>query len=364
MIETEEFERRLTRNLRFWRPGYTGEGAYIAVRAPRNQPPASAARGQPTDLKARWLDVEGRARSITEELAGTFWGGDALPVAQTDFGPGIVPALLGHPYIFGQDSIWFDASPHEDPQELAGLSLQRDTEFYQAYLGLTRRLLEQNEERYIVASADFGSTFDLLAALYRRENLLMDIALEPERVKSLLDLAFTWWAEAVQENHGLICQSQNYFSTWAPLVNDRSFFTQGSEISVMISSRAFEEFSLPILNREAAIHDQSLFTLDGDSFARHLPNIYRIAGLHAVNWGPTRKYTGPDTSYKDYTNPWVLEICRNIQDHVKLVLLDLPVWQVDSVMKGISHDGVFLYVDCASETEAEDFCAYARRWMR
>jgi hypothetical protein len=363
-IGGEEFERRLARNLRFWGPGYAGEGAYIAVRAPRRGQGGGASAGEEPDLARRWLDVEGRVRRIEEDLANTFFGGDALPVAQVDFGPGIVPGLLGRPYLPDRESIWFDQRPFESPEPLAGLSLKRDTEFYRAWLGLTRRLLERSRGRYIVASADFGSAFDLLAALYRRENLLADIAEEPERVKDLLDMAFGWWSEAVLENHALIRQSQKYFSTWAALVSDRTFFTQGSEISVMLSGKTFAELSLPVLNREAAIHGHSLFTLDGDSMARHLPDIYRIGGLHAVNWGPTRKYTGPDSSYKDYTDPWVLEICRDIQEHSKLVLLDVPVWQVDDVMRGISRDGVFLYVDCTSQGEAEDFCARARRWTR
>jgi hypothetical protein len=205
---------------------------------------------------------------------------------------------------------------------------------------------------------------DVLAALYQRELLLADIILEPERVQRQLDKVLEWRGELVRENIALLRQYQDHFSSWVPLVNTLPWDTLLSELSAMVSAASFATVSLPALKREAADFPQLLYNLDGDSYARLLPEVLQIPGLHGIDWSPTRKFVHPTKSWKDFTDPWVLEVARDIQEHVKLVLNGIASWQVDEVMRQISADGTFLLVDCASEAEAREFLDHARRWIR
>ena len=399
-LDSADLVERLARHERFWEPGFAGEGSYVAVRARTSKAALGAADGAAAQaagavgaaalvggaaagtvraagvatramtndtsqaLWQRWFDLDRRVIDTQAEMAQTFFGLDALPIAQVDFGPGILPALLGRSFQLAEDTIWFDQDASFDADALFQLQLDLDAHIGQSYRAFTELLLTQAEGRYLVALTDFGSTLDSLAALYQREELLADIAIEPNRVRRQLELVSKWWIEAVTQNMGLIRRYQSHISTWVPLANQHNWYTLLSELSAMISIESFEQLSLPSLQDEAAAFEQVLYNLDGDTNARHLPAVARVANLHAIDWSPTRRYVSPTETYKEYTSPEAIKVCRQVQEHAKLVINGIPAWQVDSLMRQISHDGLFLIVDCANPIEAEEFCTQARRWQR
>jgi len=369
-VPAEELQRRLARQQRFWGPAYAGEGAYFSVTAPletaepleRNRAASLLGAGVP-DL-ADFLNAELQAEWALHKLASTYFGGDAVPVAQVDFGPGLLPAVLGRPYRLGEGTVWFDGHALSDPAAVERLALDKTEPIYQSCLKTTELLLERAQGRYVVALSDIGSTIDVLAALYRRDLLLMDMVSEPDLVKSLLVKAVGWWREAVAENLQQILAGQSCVSTWIPIVNSRTWYAQLSELSAMISTAAFEQLSLPALAEEAELFEQIVFNIDGDSYARHLDSVLKIPKLHAIDWAPTRKYVAPFVSYKVFTEPYVLDMARRIQKQVKLVVNGIPARQVPEVLDGISADGTFLIVHCDSQAEAEEFVAASRIWIR
>jgi hypothetical protein len=310
------------------------------------------------------LNPEFQAARAQAKLESLAYGGDAVPIAQVDFGPGILPAVLGRPWRLGEDTVWFDEDPLKDADAVEQLVLNRGTPIYRSFLKTTELLLLRAKGRYTVALGDIGSTFDVLAALYQRESLLMDIALHPQRVERLLARVGAWWREAVLENLWQISSGQSCISTWIPIVNSRTWYAQLSEFSAMISGDDFEKFSLPALAREAELFEQIVFNMDGDNYARHLPGILKIPKLHAIDWAPTLKYVAPGVSHKIFTEPQYLNVARQVQKHVKLIINGIPPWQVAEVLEHISPDGVFFIVECADVDEGESFLAEARTWMR
>jgi len=360
MANRFDLDERLARHERFWAPLAEGEGAYVCATAPLHPRQTNLA----AELRARWLDVDLRVRVIEDELESTYFGGDSVPVAQVDFGPGILPALLGRPYRVDDVTVWFDEESFDDPSALDRLTLERDGAFYRAVIGVLERLRERSPGRYVVASPDLGGTLDVLAALYRRESLLEDIVLEPERVQTLLRKVYGWWAEATEEVERCLHGPRPYRSTWIPVASEKRYGTLLSELAAMVSPQTFADIVLPALNREASHFDRVLFNIDGDAYARHLAQAANIRGLHAIEWDPNPKYTGPGCAQKDFASEHSIEVCREIQKHVKLILNGVPPEQADAVMKSISHDGVFLIVHCDSVAQAEEFLGHARKWTR
>jgi hypothetical protein len=358
-IPDSERKRRLERHERFWEAGYAGEGAYFAVTVPLEP---RHAQGIPT--LERFLDSRQRVKDTLEEIEHTWYGGDALPIAQVDFGPGILPAVLGRPYRLGEGTVWFDEHAFDDPAELAGLVFNEEAPIYRSYRETTRLLAERSQGRYSIALCDIGSTTDVLAALYNRQNLLIDCALEPERVIHLLARIGDFWQRGVGENLRLLRESETHISTWIPIINRRDWYAQLSEFSVMLSPRDFEKYSLPVLAREAELFEQIVFNLDGDSYAHHLPEVLKIPKLHAIDWAPTRKYVAEGLSYKIFTEPLVLEVARAIQQQMKLVVNGIPHWQVAAMLEQIEPDGVFFIVDCDTPPQAEEFLESEARGVR
>jgi hypothetical protein len=362
-----DLDERIARHLRFWGPAYEGEGLYVIARAPRagweKATRLDAAKPVPSSLHEQWLDVDFALRKLEYELASVYLGGDGLPIAMPNLGPGIIPGLVGHPFALTQRSIWFDQNPFDDPAALADLHFDPNTEFYRVYTEFNDRLLERAEGRYFVAQSDFGSCFDTLASLLRRDDLLAEVALDPARVSAWIGGLFGLWDDALRANRELISTRQPLQSNWIPLVNDRIWYSLISEVSSMISRQAYEEIALPALLREAAQFEQVIFNLDGDTAARHVDLVCTIPQLHAIFWAPTVKYSRERPFYQDLLAPESLAVCRTVQEHAKLLIDGIQPWQLADFLKQVSPDGLFLIVDCGSQIEAEEVLASLRRWI-
>ncbi|MDR2196739.1 MAG: hypothetical protein LBO07_02105 [Coriobacteriales bacterium] len=361
LLDDAQFAERLRRHRRFWGPKYAGEGAYISINAPRDD---RVAAPPPRDLHQQWLDVDYRVQVIENALEGTWFGLDAVPVAMLDFGPGMLPALLGRPYELREQTIWYDQWPSADPESVFALQIRRDTEFYQAYRQLTQTLLERACGRYLVALADFGGSLDSLASLYERGALLEDILFEPERVSRQLAWLAGLLDELRRENLAQLRRYQDYIPAELPLVNDQDWFPVFSELSVMLSPQCFEQVSLPALTLESAALPRVFYGMDGDTYLRLLPCVLQVPRLHSIIWGPTHRLDSQGRKVIDYNQPHIYEFYQQALERIKVVIPDLSPEQAIRLMDNIPQDGVFLFVDCTSEDEAKSFAEHARSWVR
>jgi hypothetical protein len=349
---------RLARHRQFWGPKFDGEGAYFAAASPLPQ-----FRGV-DDRRARWLDVDYRISVIKESFKNSFFLGDAIPRIDPDFGPSFLPALLGRPYSVGDDTVWFDVEPFDDPDEIYALSIERGGQYYRTFLQLTKKLCEMSEGRFLVGVTDMGSETDILAALYRRESLLIDTIAAPERVKRLLEKIGEWWADATQENERVIRETQPYTITWVPVACDEPWGPLLSELSAMVSPEVFEDIVAPSIERMSRIFSRIMFNVDGDSYARHLKRVLEFEKLHFVEWDPNPKYSPDGKLEKDFTTTASIDLIREILEEKKLIFNKIPAWQVPRIMERIPHDGVFFYLEFDSISEAGDFMEMSRKWAK
>jgi len=359
MPDKSEWDARLARHQRFWDGRTEGEGSYIAVTAPKADlvlPPVTPEK--------KWFDIDYRVNMLETEMENTFYGGDALPHILADIGPGILPALLGRPYRLADDTIWFDIEPLETENEIANLSLQTDVFFHQKLTELTSRLCERGQNRYLTGIADMGGGLDILAALYHREKLLEDFVLDPQKITRLLRLINGWWKEAVREHEQTIRKTQDWIISWVPIANRNSYYPLLSEFSAMISPDSFKQVSLPSLSDDARIFDHVISIVDGEAYIRHLPHIFEIEHLYAIDWIPNKKYVASGIAQKNFASAESIAVCRTIQEHAKLILDGIPPEQVPVVMDKISHDGVFLIVNCNTIHNAEEFLEFSRKYRK
>ncbi|MDR3255367.1 MAG: hypothetical protein LBT31_07345 [Synergistaceae bacterium] len=358
MIEAGDLEERLARHRIFWGPKFEGEGPYFAVASPLPQ----FRSGQ--DRFEKWLDLDYRLEVIEESFEAAFFLGDAVPRVDPDFGPTFLPALLGRPYHVGEETVWCDIEPFDDAEEIYGLSLRRDGAYYRTFMELTERLCERSEGRYLIGVADMGSEVDILASLYNRESLLMDMALAPRKVGRLLERIGELWAEATLANEKAVRRYQGYTITWVPVANEKPWSPILSEISAMLSTPMFKEIIAPSVRRMSLIFDQILFNVDGDSYIRHLPDVLKLDKLHSIEWDPNPKYRAGGKLEKDFTTPESIAVIREILEQKKIVFNRIPAWQVPDLMEQIPHDGVFFYLEFSSRGEAEDFLGMAGKWLK
>jgi hypothetical protein len=358
MNKIADFKDRLARHRQFWGPKFEGEGAYFAACSPSSQFHSGRER------RERWLDVGYRLRVLEESFESAFFMVDAVPLVNPDFGTTFLPALLGRPYQVDDANSWFDIEPFDDPEKIFDLSLQKDGEYYVALFDLIARLCERSEERFLVGTPDAGCELDILAALYRRESLLIDMLEEPDRTLALLSKIGEFWARLVSEIDDLIRRTQPYTISWVPIANPLPWAPIISEIASMVSPGTFKEIAVPSINRMSSMFEKFLFNVDGDSYIRHLQDVLKLERLHSVEWDPNVKYRADGGAEKDYTTDSSIRVMREIAQRKKLVLREIPVWQVPVLLEKIPLDGVFFYVEMESIREAEEFMEMAAKWMK
>jgi hypothetical protein len=358
MREIPDFEVRLARHQQFWGPKFEGEGAYFAAASPVPQFRSASER------RERWLDVEYRLNVLEENFESAFFLGDAVPRVDPDFGSTFMPALLGRPYHVDNISSWFDIEPFDDPEKVFDLSLLKDGEYYRALLDYAARLCDISEGRFLVGVPDAGCELDTLAALYRRESLLMDMLETPGAVHRLLSKIGEFCAQVTSEIDDIIRRTQPYTINWVPIANTLPWAPLLSELAAMISPETFKEIVVPSINRMSSRFEKVLFDVDGDSYIRHLPDVLKFERLHAIEWDPNKKYHSDGRIEKDYTTDASIAVMREIAQQKKLVLKDIPAWQAPALVEKIPLDGVFFYVETESIAEAEEFIEMAAKWMK
>ena len=141
-------------------------------------------------------------------------------------------------------------------------------------------------ESVMIAAPTISAGLDGLVGLYGANNLLTDLADEPELVKDALcqiNAAYTEVLLAMDT----VFEVGRYGS-----INRHGMYTAGRinvpqcDFSCMISPAMFEEFAIPSLVHEFSLLDAGEYHLDGPDAIRHLDRIAEIPGLKVIQWVP------------------------------------------------------------------------------
>lgn len=368
MLYAEEMDRRLNRHYRFWGERFEGEGAYIAITAPDE-----TTLGKYQEVKAsvsleqKWFDIDYRIKSTNYKINTTYYGGDSIPTAYIDFGPGVLPAFLGAGYRLDNDTIWFDDKPIIlEWNNIPNLQIQKDSKIYKIFEDMTKSFCKDSEGKYIPSIADIGVNLDVLTSLRKRENLLVDLIRNPEEVKRTLINIDIFWSKVFDENVKIISNYNKLITSWIPLVNKNTWYPLLSEFSVMISPTMFQDIVLPSLQREIDHLEQALFYLDGEDQVKLLPTILQLKGLHSIEWDPIPKFNPKlNKMVKDFASEVSIDVYKKIKaSGKKIVIKGVLPEQVEKILEHISPDGVFFFVNCDSRKSSEEFLAFSNKWIK
>ncbi|MHC6180785.1 hypothetical protein ACYUJ6_13175 [Clostridium sp. JNZ X4-2] len=368
LLDSEEMKKRLNRHYSFWDKRFEGEGAYFAITAPDETtigkyPPIKP----PGSLEQKWFDIDYRLEETNQKLNTTYFAGDAVPIANIDFGSGILASFLGSEYKLAEDTIWYDVKPIiSDWNDLPKLILLKDSEIYKKFINITKSFCEASEGKYITSITDVGVNMDVIASLRGRENLLMDLIVEPDKIKKFLFQIDEFWKEVFDENINIISRYKKVFTSWVPIANTKTWYPLLSEFSAMISPAMFEGIVFPAIQREADHLAQALFNLDGEDQIKYLSILLKLKGLHSIEWDPVPKYNPKfNKVIKDFSSKVSIEVYKQIQlCGKKLVIREIIPEQVEPILNNISPDGVFFVVNCSSKKEADEFLIFSRKWTK
>jgi len=324
----------------------------IQVCAPKPKPKPGPKKHH-ASLRDRWMDVDYVLEGAQTNVANTYWGGECLPAVATNLGPDVVAAAYGCPLVFEETTSWSEPCL-KDWDAVPRLKLNHEDIYLKTILEMTRRALQMGRGKFLVSHTDLHPGGDLAAALRDPQQLALDVALEPERVRELLKQVRPAFHEYYDLQYRIIQEhGQKLTTTWLPLFSPGRYYPPSNDFSIMISPQMFREFFLDELTEECEWLDRSCYHLDGPGALRHLDTLLGIDALDAIQF----VYGAGN----EPASRW-LHVYKRIQDAGKNIQVHVEPSDIDPFMQALRPEGVMMTTWAASVEDAEALIAKVAKW--
>ena len=297
------------------------------------------------DLEKFWTDVDFVINRTIKTIENTNYYGQAIPFHYVDFGASAMPCALGaKPEFVDKETVW--AHPNRNSiEEITDIALDEANFCYQTIIEITKKSAQLSTDHHFVAPFALGGIGDNLAGLYGTENMLMDMKLQPTKVKQVMERFKNIWIEAFAKIQNIIQNGKNRGGIgWAGIWAPGTTFPIQEDFSYMISPAMFKEFCLPHILDMIDILDYPFYHLDGVGAIPHLYELLKIEKLKVIQWQPG--------SGKERLSPWY-ELIRHIFSKGKSVQVYAQADEVDDLVGNVGARGLLIVCPKISNQEAE-----------
>ncbi|MDZ7723271.1 MAG: hypothetical protein U5R06_10810 [candidate division KSB1 bacterium] len=299
---------------------------------------------------AYWLDGERILARETERIEKTYFAGESFPLIFSNFGAAGHAAFFKGIEIDFQDSIWMrPAEPVESGMPFT-VEYNPESLLLKKNFEVMKYLVDESRGRFMISMPDISGNLDALAHLRQSDNLLMDMALQPQVVQKALKEIMQVWKSVTPELYSLIRENNDrgstigWLDTWAPGLHAQ----MQCDISVMISPDMYETFAVPELEEQSEFLDYPLYHLDGAEQVRHLDHMLSLENLKMIQWTNVAGQPSPVE---------FIPVLQRIQQADKSLLVRVSdVKDIEPLMTSLSSKGLYIYVEpmLESENEADD----------
>jgi hypothetical protein len=315
--------------------------------------------GEPLDrtrwssLEQRWFDTDYQLDSFEQSIAGKTFHAETFPVFFPNLGPSVYSAFYAGRLQFAEVTSWYEPVL----TDLDDLSvLQRDpfeNLYFKKLEELTRAALTRCGDCYWVGYTDFHPSLDCIAAWRGIDALCLDIALTPEKLAPLVELSVRDFHRVFDHFDGMLKDAGQPSVTWMNIPCSGKLHIPSCDVAAMISTKHFEQFSLPQLRRELQGMDRVIYHVDGKGVARHLDVILAQPEIQAIQW--------VQGLGKDWPILQWVPLLKRILAAGKSILVDVPMEELDEFMNQMPREGVFL---CLGVEEGQEAAVIQRvlRW--
>jgi len=326
----------------------------ICVTAPLDKPLTDAPAPPKPDPPAQYLDVDYLIRANRWRMATTWFGGDAIPIADANLGPGSLALYLGSEPGFDPATVWF--RPCIDDLDSAPLPrFDPQNKWFRTHLDIIRRLREDADDEYWVSIPDIIESVDILAAMRDPMAFIYDLVDRPQQchrwLKCINDLYFPHYDafyDIVKDSDGGSVFTA--FRIWGP---GKTAKVQ-CDFAAMMSPDQFDEFYVPYVTEQISQLDRSLYHLDGPDAVRHVDSLLRIEKLNAIQWvsGAGKPSNGDEVWFPMYEK--ILGAGKGLQ-------ISVNADHVEPIIRRLGARGLYLITHVKTQQEARDLLAMARR---
>lgn len=308
----------------------------------------------PAEKKSWWFDVEMQVDLFIKSIEGRNFHGETFPVFFPNLGPDVYAAFYGAELEFGEVTSWSIPLVRKW-DDVAKLQLDMENEYFRKLEELTDFALQKSAGKFLVGYTDLHPGLDCVAAWRDPQQLCFDMIDNPEKVQELAQLAIADFETIYDHFDNMLKEHDQLSVSWMGIPSFGRMHIPSCDFSTLISPAFFEEFGLPILQREVQTMSHNIFHVDGKGVARHLEAILGVPEVHALQWV---QGVGDDLPIMQW-----MPFLKELQAQGVPVIVDLNKNEVDDFTAEMKPHGLFLWI--ATENEEEEFEILRRvsRWV-
>ncbi len=303
----------------------------------------------PSDnLRDRWFDAEFQVETYLKSIKGKRFHGETFPIFWPNLGPEVYAAFYGAELEYGEVTSW--SKPFVQAwDDMARLKLDRQNKYFTKLEEITRVALEQCPGKFMVGYTDLHPGVDCAAAWRDPQNLCIDMIETPDKVTELIEIAIKDFQQVFDHFDAMLKAEKQLSGSWMGIPSFGKMHIPSCDFSALISPAFFEEFCLPVLQREVKPMTHNIFHMDGKGVARHADAILAVPEVHAIQWV---QGVGDDLPILQWI-PFIKKL-----QAVKPVIVDLQKHELEPFIEQMEPEGLFLWV--ATENEAEELAIIKR----
>ncbi len=295
-------------------------------------------------LKDRWWDSEYQIELFEHLLEHSVYNAETFPVFWPNLGPEVYTAFYGVELEYREVTSY--AIPNlRDWSQMDQIRLDFNNPYFRKIEEMTYTALERCQGKYLVGYTDLHPGLDCAAAFRDPQQFCIDLLLEPDKVKKLIDISTRDFQLIYNHFDSILKKHRQPSVTWMAIPSFGKMHIPSCDFGTMISPGQFEEFILEKIQNEIKPMTHNVFHLDGKGVARHIDSILAMPEINAIQWV---QGVGDDLPIMQ----WVPFI-RKIQTAGKSVLIDLHLSELDPFMKEVNPKGIFLCINADPEIQPD-----------
>jgi hypothetical protein len=308
----------------------------------------------PSDnLRERWFDAEFQVETFVQSIRGKTFQGETFPVFWPNLGPEVYAAFYGATLEYGDVTSW-SIPAVRDWDDMARLKLDMQNVYFKKLDEMTRIALERCPGQFMVGYTDLHPGVDCAAAWRDPQQFCLDLIENPDKAAALIEIAIGDF-ETIYDHFDDMLKVQRQLSvSWMGIPSFGRMHIPSCDFSTLISPQMFQQFCLPVLQREVKTMSHNVFHIDGRGVARHRDTIFSVPEVHAIQWV---QGVGDDLPIMQ----WV-PLIKEIQAQ-KPVIVDLNKRELDDFMAAVRPEGIFLWVASDDEEEERALLKRVEKWV-
>lgn len=305
-----------------------------------------------SNLKERWWNTAYQLDLFEHELENSVYNAETFPIFWPNLGPEVYTAFYGVELKY-QEVTSYSVPVVKDWDQLKDIKLDKNNPYFRKIEEMTFTALDRCKGKYMVGYTDLHPGLDCAAAFRDPQQLCMDIILEPEKVRELINISSRDFEVIFNHFDQILKQHKQLSVTWMGIPSFGKMHIPSCDFGAMISPEQFNDLELPVIKEEVKHATHNIFHLDGKGVANHIDVLLEIPEINAIQWV---QGMGNDLPIMQ----WVPFI-KKIQAAGKSVVVDLQLGELESFMAEVDPKGIFLCINAQPEIQ-QDIIRKVEKW--